>query len=106
MCQHIKTNHISAQDLSSLTAPTLLQHIKLSRQDNKIWDRSYKAECQGLEQLNTWKIISDTEYEAIRKITGPALPTVAILCVKYDTEGNLVQAKYRIVALDNLDTNT
>eukprot|EP00957_Ditylum_brightwellii_P098093 7473175-Ditylum_brightwellii.AAC.1 len=30
---------------------------------------------------------------------------MAISCVKYDTDGNLIRAKYRIVALGNLDTN-
>eukprot|EP00957_Ditylum_brightwellii_P146374 11144841-Ditylum_brightwellii.AAC.1 len=87
-------NHISAQELSSLTAPTLLQHVKLARQDKEIWDKSYEAEYQGLERLNTWNVISETEYEAIKKITGPALPTVAMSCVRYDTEGKSIRPKY------------
>eukprot|EP00957_Ditylum_brightwellii_P163073 12417902-Ditylum_brightwellii.AAC.1 len=44
--RHIKTNHTSAEELSSLIAPALLQHVKLARQDKKIWDKSYEAEYQ------------------------------------------------------------
>eukprot|EP00957_Ditylum_brightwellii_P194589 14821930-Ditylum_brightwellii.AAC.1 len=56
--------------------------------DKAIWDKSYEAEYRGLEKLNTWEVISEQDYEAIKHITGLALPTMAISCIKYDTEGN------------------
>eukprot|EP00957_Ditylum_brightwellii_P152899 11637745-Ditylum_brightwellii.AAC.1 len=41
----------------------------------------------------------------MRHITGPALPTMAISCMKYNHDGIPIRPKYRIVALGNLDTN-
>eukprot|EP00957_Ditylum_brightwellii_P173438 13205201-Ditylum_brightwellii.AAC.1 len=105
VCRYVKTNHVSARDLTSLNAPKLTKHILLNKNDKRIWDKSYKSEYYGLEKLNTWSIISKREYQVMRHITGPAQPTMAILCVKYDPDGNQVRAMYRIVALGNLDTN-
>jgi hypothetical protein len=98
---------VSAKELESKTAPTLLKHYLLSNKDKRIWDASYKAEYDGLVDIETWETITEAEYQELRKLgKGGLLPTMAISTIKYDGDGNPLRAKYRIVALGNLDPHT
>jgi hypothetical protein len=98
---------VSAKDLDNKTAPTLLKHYLLSNKDKRIWDASYKAEYDGLVDIETWEVITEAEYQELRKLgKGGLLPTMAISTIKYDGDGNPLRAKYRIVALGNLDPHT
>ena len=53
--------------------------------------------------LDTWEVITEDEYKALLPLCGKALPTMAISTIKKDGDGNPDRAKYRIVALGNLD---
>ena len=102
---HIIRRHVSAQNLHSMVAPVLSKHHKLSPNDRKIWDDSYAAEYEGLVDVDTWQVINEQEYQLLKRTTKiTTVPTMAISVIKKDGEGKPVRAKYRIVALGNLDT--
>ena len=46
------------------------------------------------------------EYDRFRPTVGSALPTMAISTIKYIEDGKLTHAKWRIVALGNLDPHS
>ena len=96
---------VSAANLSLLEAPTLLKHHKLPPKDKETWDQAYKDEYDGLVGIDTWETITEEEYQQMKSSYKGLLPTMAITVIKYDGEGNPVRAKYRIVALGNLDPN-
>ena len=100
---NIIARHVSAKGLQILRTPTLHKHHELPPGDKDIWDRSYLEEYNGLQKLDTWEIITESEYKRLLPFSGKALPTMAISTIKRDGEGNPVRAKYRIVALGNLD---
>ena len=94
---------VSAKNLNVLEAPTLLKHYKLHPDDKKTWDESYQEEYQGLVDIDTWDVITEEDYQKAKHIYGNLLPTMAISVIKYDGNGKPDRAKYRIVALGNLD---
>jgi deoxyuridine 5'-triphosphate nucleotidohydrolase len=97
---------VSAKDLQSMKAPTLLKHYQLSQNDKLIWDAAYKAEYDGLVNIKTWELITEEEYLALKAMgKGGIMPTMAITTIKTNGKGQPVRAKYRIVALGNLDPN-
>jgi hypothetical protein len=55
--------------------------------------------------LNTWDVITEQEYRSLIKVTGRALPKMAIsiTMTKKDEQGNPKRAKYRIVVFGNHD---
>ena len=95
--------HVSAAGLTSSDVPTLLQHKNLSQGDKQIWDNAYAEEYFGLKNLPAWTSITEQEYKRMRHIYKTTLPTMAISTIKYDEMGKPNRAKYRIVALGNLD---
>ena len=95
--------HVSAAGLTSTDVPTLLQHKNLKPNDKKIWDAAYEEEYFGLKNLPAWTVITESEFKNMRHIYKTALPTMAISTIKYDKLGHPKRAKYRIVALGNLD---
>ena len=102
---HVIRHHVSARDLDVMAVPTLSKHHKLTPNDKAIWDDSYAAEYEGLVGMDTWEVITEDEFINLRKTTKLTLiPTMAISVIKKDREGRPVRAKYRIVALGNLDT--
>ena len=100
----ISAKHVSAKNLVDTTAPTsLLKHLTMHPSDRETWDSSYREEYEGLAHCNTYKIISQEEYKRLKHKVKGILPTMAIATIKKDGEGNPVRAKYRIVALGNMD---
>lgn len=96
--------HVSAKGLSSEDVPTLIQHNKLSETDQGIWDAAYAEEYYGfLKNLPAWSSITERQYQMNKEKYGPTLPTMALSTIKYDENGLPKRAKYRIVALGNLD---
>ena len=99
--------HVSAKNLVEMKAPTsLLQHAKMCENDKQIWDQSYFEEYDGLRNVDTWEVITEKEYKDIKHLVKRTLPTMAIAVIKKDGEGRPVRAKYRIVALGNLDPHS
>ena len=100
----ITAKHVSAKNLIEMKAPTsLLKHLTMHPSDRKIWDSSYREEYEGLAHCDTYKIITNDEYRNMKSKVKGILPTMAIATIKTDGEGKPVRAKYRIVALGNLD---
>ena len=71
--------------------------------DREIWQAPYKEEYDGLKDLPAWIEISETDYKNMKSTYKNILPTMAISTIKYDEHGQPKRAKYRIVALGNLD---
>ena len=99
----IRCRKISARDLHLMEAPTLLKHHQLHPDDRSTWDAAYKSEYDGLTNIETWETISDEEYQNMKHLYKGIMPTMAIATIKYDGDGKPIRAKYRIVALGNLD---
>jgi hypothetical protein len=98
--------HVSAHGLTSLVAPTSLRmHSKLSSTDKQIWDEAYSEEFDGLSNLPTWEVLSETEFKQLSNGVK-ALPSMAIATIKYDALNKPKRAKYRIVVLGNHDYHT
>ena len=95
--------HVSAMQLTSHDVPTLLNHNKLNKMDKEIWDRAYAEEYNGLKNLPAWTHLTEQEYKSMQHKYKALLPTMAISCIKFDELGRPKRAKYRIVALGNLD---
>jgi len=100
---NIFARHVSANGLTSQDVPNLIHHSRLNEKDRSIWDAAYSEEYYGLKNLPTWKTITESEYQRNKSKLGTILPTMAISTIKYDENGNPKRAKYRIVALGNLD---
>jgi deoxyuridine 5'-triphosphate nucleotidohydrolase len=101
----ITIRKISAKGLSLLQAPTLLKHKTLDPNDEHIWNEAYRSEYEGLQSIDTWEVISEDEFQSMKHLSKGLLPTMAIATIKYDGDGKPDRAKYRIVALGNLDPN-
>ncbi len=100
---NIIARHVSAKGLQIMATPSLHKHHELPPGNKNIWDLSYMEKYNGLQNLDTWEIITEAEYKRLLPICGKALPKMAISTIKRDGEGNPIRAKYRIVALGNLD---
>ena len=105
IAHHIIARHVSAADLIHAEAPiSLLKHSKLHPKDKIIWDQSYAEEYNGLVVLYTWEEITEEELRYLQKHKdAKLLPTMTVSIIKKDKDGNPTRAKYRIVALGNLD---
>ena len=99
----VVARHVSATALTTSKAPTLLQHVNMHPNDKQIWDSAYAEEYLGLKNLPAWITITESEYQQNKHKYGTLLPTMAISTIKYDEVGLPKRAKYRIVALGNLD---
>ena len=75
----------------------------MSPQDKVIWDAAYQEEIQGLKSRHIWDTISEADFQKLRPKVKALLPSMAISTIKYDADGLPKRAKYRIVALGNLD---
>ena len=101
---NLVARHISAKNLSILTAPSLSKHTLLPEPDRGLWDAAYAEEYFGLLKLGTWEIVSEADFKRLKEVTTTnTLPSMAISTIKKDGEGNPKRCKYRIVALGNLD---
>ena len=96
--------HVSARGLSSHHVPHLIEHKRLKPSDKKIWDAAYREEYDGLVNLPAWITITNEQYKSMKNKIKP-LPTMAVSTIKFDEDGQPKRAKYRIVALGNLDHN-
>ena len=105
LAHQIYAKKVSAKDLIDMTAPaSLLKHAKLHPHDKSIWDASYGDEYYGLKDLETWEVITEEQYQYLKKnCNAKLLPTMAISVIKKDGDGNPDRAKYRIVVLGNFD---
>ena len=100
-----KRAHVDASKLQQQHPPSSLRdHNTMCATDKILWDRAYLHEYLGLhEDAQAWDYITEDEYKTLRPVAGNALPSMAIATIKKDENGTPKRAKYRIVALGNLD---
>jgi len=99
-------HHVSAHGLTSLLAPVSLNsHHKMTASDKVIWDEAYNEELDGLTSLPTWEVLTESQFKSLSKGVK-ALPSMAIVTIKYDALNRPKRAKYRIVVLGNHDYHT
>jgi hypothetical protein len=81
--------------------PSLLKALHPSNPDRHIWFDSYNKEKGGLERLNVFERINKKTYLSLKRSRriGKALPSMCVLVIKPDRDGNPVRAKSRIVVL-------
>jgi deoxyuridine 5'-triphosphate nucleotidohydrolase len=99
----IHCRKITAANLHQMQAPTLINHKNLHPDDKTTWDAAYLSEYNGLVNIDTWDTITESEYKSMKHLYKGIMPTMAISTIKYDGNGIPNRAKYRIVALGNLD---
>lgn len=103
----VARRHVSEKDLTEMKAPTsLLQHTKMNDNDKQIWDQSYFEKYNGLEQIDTWEVITEAEYQDLKLLVKCTLPTMAIAVIKKDGNSKPIKAKFSIVVLGNLDPHS
>ena len=91
----IISRKVSAANLHNQQTPSsLLNHYKLHPNDKSIWDQAYEQEYQGLQDIDTWEYISETDYQNCKHIFGKLMPTMAISVIKKDENGKPVRCKY------------
>ena len=102
--KNILALHVSATGLINKNSPSSLkQHQNLHPTDKQIWDDAYREEYQGLLDLGAFEYINEEDYIQMKGVLGQHLPSIAISTIKHDQDGQPLRAKYRIVALGNLD---
>ena len=100
----IFAKHVSARGLTTEDLPTLLKHKLLNPNDQRIWNSAYAEECFGLVDLPCWITISHEEYLKTKHLVTSVLPYMTVSTIKYDEFGKPKRAKYRFVALGNLES--
>ena len=98
-------NHVSAKNLLNPCPPSLTKALHPSNPDRHVWLESYKEEKGGLQQLDVFDRISKKQYLHLKRTgrIGKALPSMCVLVVKSDKDGNPIRAKSRIVVLGNFE---
>jgi len=74
----------------------------MSTADKAIWDSAYDEKYDGLNDLPTWEVLTESQFCSLSKGVK-ALPLMAIATIKCDANNHPKRAKYRIVVLGNLD---
>jgi hypothetical protein len=98
-------NHVSAKNLLNPCPPSLMKALHPSNPDRHIWLQSYDEEKGGLERLDVFERINKKTYLSLKRSgrIGKALPSMCVLVIKPDKDGNPVRAKSRIVVLGNFE---
>ena len=98
-------NFISAKNLLSPCPPSLKTALHPSNPDKQVWLDSYNEEKGGLQELDVFEKINKKTYLQLRRkgLIPKALPSMCVLLVKHDKNGNPDRAKSRIVVLGNFE---
>ena len=97
--------HVSTKNLLNPCPPSLLKALHSSNLDRDVWLKSYEEEKGGLKSYNVYETISKKQYLQLRRQgrIGKALPSMCVLVIKHNKDGNPVHAKSRIVVLGNFE---
>ena len=76
--------------------------MKRSYPDRDVWVESYREENGGLQDSDTYEVISEEEYQRLRRHHGDAIPSMVVQTVK-SVHGVPTRVKSRIVVLGNLE---
>ena len=98
-------NFVSAKNLLSPCPPSLIKALDPSNPDRDTWLRSYNEETDGLVANDMYERISEKRYLALRRanVIPKAIPSMCVLVVKPDKDGNPSRAKSRIAVLGNYE---
>jgi hypothetical protein len=96
-------NFVSAKNLLHPCPPSLLKALHPSNPDRDIWLKSYDEEKWGLNKLDVYQTINKKTYLQLKRSgkIGKAPPSMCVLVIKPDEDGNPHRAKSRIVVLGN-----
>lgn len=97
--------HVSTCGLTTEDVPTLLYHHRLNKNDKKIRDSAYDEEYFGMTGLPCWVTISHAEFIKNKHLYKSVLLSMATSLIKYGENGKPKRAKYRIMALGNLESH-
>ena len=96
------TSHVSAKTLSNPCPPSLRKALDPTNIDRDIWLASYQEEKDSLQAVNTYEVITLEQYRELRRQGAPqAIPSMCVLVIKLDENGQPDRAKSRIVVLGN-----
>ena len=100
-----KASFVSAKNLLSPCPPSLAKALHPSNPDRHVWLNSYKEEKQGLIDHDVYETISKKQYLALRRSgkIPKAIPSMCVLVVKTNKDGDPDRAKSRIVVLGNFE---
>ena len=98
------SHRVTATNLQSLTPPgSIVKALHHNNPDKFIWHDSYKEEYDGLISNNTFDIISEDEYQHLKRLHGVrAIPSMCTFVVKH-TNGIPTRVKSRIVVLGSIE---
>ena len=100
-------SHVSAKGCVCPCPPSLQKALDPSHPDRKIWIESYAEEKTSLLDIDTFKVILLEEYRHLQKDGAPqAIPSICVLVIKTDENGQPDRAKSHIVVLGNLENRT
>jgi hypothetical protein len=98
---------VSAKGLKNRIAPrNLREALSIHNPDRPIWIEAYQEEYEGLQRLNTFTIIDETQLQQYVKRGCEVVPSMSIFTVKPDEKGEPYRAKGRTVVLGNLEKRT
>ena len=93
---------VSAINLHCNCPPSLLKALADSHPDREVWLESFLEEKHGIRDLDTFKKISLSKYQALReKCASHAIPTLCVFTIKKDKKLFPLRTKSRILILGN-----
>jgi hypothetical protein len=95
--------HVSAALYKRTCPSSLSQALDPRHPDHLMWLVSYKEECDGFREFDTFEELTLQEYRKLAETHGPAIPSMCVLVTKKDEHGNPVRVKSRIVVLGDKD---
>ncbi len=99
-----QARHVSAAKLERSCPNDLKEALSDGNPDKGVWRQSYDEEYDGLSGQNTYKIIGEEKYQELVKEKGiQAIPSMCVLTIKKNEDGNPIRSKSRIVVLGNLE---
>ena len=96
-------NYVSSKHLISPCKTSLFKALDPSNPDGQVWLDSYNEEKQGLIEHEVYEKISMRQYLALKQAgkIPKSIPSMCVLVVKNDKDGEPIQDRFRIVALRN-----
>ena len=74
--------HVHASRLSLGVPRSFQASMKHSYPDRDVWVESYREENGGLQDSDTYEVISEEQYQRLRRHHGDAIPSMVVQTVK------------------------
>ena len=101
-------NFVSAKNLLSSCPPSLKIALHPENPDKQVWLDSYNEEKGGLQDHDVYKRINKKTYLQLcwRGIIPKALPSMCVLVIKHDIDGNQTVPSQELLSLAILKNAT